>query len=36
VCGTRLAAEITQLAAAHPSLRSISLLGHSMVGLIAR
>ncbi|WIA18520.1 hypothetical protein OEZ85_009970 [Tetradesmus obliquus] len=36
MCGTRLAAEITQLAAAHPSLCSISLLGHSMGGLIAR
>lgn len=34
VCGERLAGEIRAVAAAHPSLRRISLLSHSMGGLI--
>lgn len=35
-CGERLAAEIRQVAAAHPGLQRISILGHSMGGLISR
>jgi hypothetical protein len=35
-CGRRLAAEIEGLTAAHPSLRRISVVGHSMGGLVAR
>ena len=34
VCGERLAAEIAAVAAAHPGLRRISLLSHSLGGLI--
>lgn len=36
VCGQRLALEIQTLAAAHPSLTQLSLVGHSMGGLVAR
>ena len=35
VCGERLAEEIREVVAAHPSLERISLLGHSMGGLMA-
>ena len=35
-CGKRVAEEIRQLVAEHPSLRRISFLGHSMGGLISR
>jgi hypothetical protein len=35
-CGRRLATEIEGLAAAHPSLRRLSVVGHSMGGLVAR
>ena len=35
-CGERLAAEIRVVLAKHPSLREISLFGHSLGGLIAR
>jgi hypothetical protein len=34
VCGERLAAEIESVAAQHPGLQRISILGHSMGGLI--
>jgi pimeloyl-ACP methyl ester carboxylesterase len=36
VCGRRLAEEVRGLAAAVPSLRRVSFLGHSMGGLVAR
>lgn len=35
-CGERLAAEIKEIAHANPSLRYISMLGHSMGGLMLR
>ncbi|GIL60273.1 hypothetical protein Vafri_14904 [Volvox africanus] len=36
VCGQRLADEIRSVAAAHPSLQRISVIGHSMGGLLLR
>lgn len=36
VCGARLAEEVLQVVSSHPSLTTISLMGHSMGGLIAR
>lgn len=36
MCGQRLAAEVQQVVAKHPSLTTISFIGHSMGGLIAR
>jgi hypothetical protein len=36
VCGERLAAEVRAVAARHPGLRRISILSHSMGGLISR
>ncbi|PNG98959.1 hypothetical protein TSOC_015273, partial [Tetrabaena socialis] len=36
VCGRRLADEIRTVAAAHPDLQRISVIGHSMGGLLAR
>lgn len=35
-CGERLAEEVRQYVAAHPSLARITVVGHSMGGLIAR
>jgi triacylglycerol esterase/lipase EstA (alpha/beta hydrolase family) len=36
VCGQRLAQEVQQLVSSTPSLTTISFIGHSMGGLIAR
>lgn len=36
VCGERLAQEVRTVAARHPSLRRVSILAHSMGGLISR
>lgn len=35
-CGERLAGEVTEYVAIHPDLERISLIGHSMGGLIGR
>ena len=35
-CGQRLAEEVTEYVAVHPDLERISLIGHSMGGLIGR
>lgn len=35
-CGDRLVQEILELVAAHPELQELSIIGHSMGGLIAR
>lgn len=36
VCGARLAEEVARVAAAHPTLTRISVIGHSMGGLLVR
>ena len=36
MCGERLASEIRELRGAHPSLQSISIVAHSMGGLLSR
>ncbi|GBF92251.1 hypothetical protein Rsub_05334 [Raphidocelis subcapitata] len=36
VCGRRAAEEVRRLVEAHPSLREVSFIGHSMGGLVAR